>query len=95
DQLFATHTTVANYFGGSTTYDGSTGLWVAPSFRISSIATDGTLIQNDYSNVTAAFSAVDGSLQVLNQRISSGGSSPYLAVNSTAAAATAAGAEAL
>ncbi|WP_312709007.1 YadA-like family protein [Stenotrophomonas sp.] len=95
DQLFATHTTVANYFGGSTTYDGSTGLWVAPSFRISSIATDGTLIQNDYSNVTAAFSAVDGSLQVLNQRVSSGGSSPYLAVNSTAAAATAAGAEAL
>lgn len=95
DQLFSTHQTVASYFGGSTTYNGSTGLWTAPTFNISTIATDGTLTGNDYSNVTAAFSAVDGSLRVLNQRITNGGGSPYLAVNSTAAAATASGAEAL
>ncbi|MEN4956878.1 YadA-like family protein [Stenotrophomonas indicatrix] len=95
DQLFSTHQTVASYFGGSTVYNGSTGLWSAPTFNISTIATDGTITGNDYSNVTAAFSAVDGSLRVLNQRISSGGGSPYLAVNSTAAAATATGAEAL
>lgn len=97
DQLFSTHQTVASYFGGSTVYNGSTGLWTAPTFNISTIATDGTITGNDYSNVTAAFSAVDGSLRVLNQRISSGGGSgsPYLAVNSTAAAATATGAEAL
>lgn len=95
DQLFSTHQTVASYFGGSTVYNGSTGLWTAPTFSISTIATDGTITGNDYSNVTAAFSAVDGSLRVLNQRISSGGGSPYLAVNSTAAAATATGAEAL
>ncbi|HYQ21851.1 YadA-like family protein [Stenotrophomonas sp.] len=95
DQLFATHATLASYFGGNTTYDGSTSLWTAPSFSISSIATDGSITLNDYSNVTAAFSAVDGSLRTLNQRILNGSASPYLAVNSTAAAATAAGAEAV
>ncbi|AWH53686.1 hemagglutinin [Stenotrophomonas sp. ESTM1D_MKCIP4_1] len=95
DQLFATHTTLASYFGGSTTYDGSTSLWTAPSFSISSIATDGSLTLNDYSNVTAAFSAVDGSLRMLNQRILNGSSSPYLAVNSAAGAATATGTEAV
>jgi len=95
DQLFATHATIASYFGGSTVYNGATSLWTAPSFSISSIATDGSITLNDYSNVTAAFSAVDGSLRTLNQRITSGGSSPYLAVNSTAAAATASGTEAV
>ncbi|MDA4542476.1 hypothetical protein NY997_15885, partial [Escherichia coli] len=41
DQLFSTHQTVASYFGGSTVYNGSTGLWTAPTFNISTIATDG------------------------------------------------------
>lgn len=95
DQLFATHATIANYFGGSTTYDGATSQWTAPSFSISSIATDGSISLNDYSNVTAAFSAVDGSLRTLNQRILNGSASPYLAVNSAAAAATATGDEAV
>ncbi|WP_295568841.1 ESPR-type extended signal peptide-containing protein [uncultured Stenotrophomonas sp.] len=95
DQLFSTNSTVANYFGGSTAYNGTTNLWTAPTFSISSIATDGTFTSGDYNNVTAAFTAVDGSLKVLNQRISNGGGSAYLAVNSTAAAATAAGAEAV
>ncbi|KAA9000908.1 hemagglutinin [Stenotrophomonas cyclobalanopsidis] len=95
DQLFATHATIANYFGGSTTYDGATSQWTAPSFSISSIATDGSISLNDYSNVTAAFLAVDGSLRTLNQRILNGSASPYLAVNSAAAAATATGDEAV
>ncbi|HDS1224089.1 TPA: hemagglutinin, partial [Stenotrophomonas maltophilia] len=96
DQLFSTNSTIANYFGGTTTYNGTTNLWTAPKFSISSIATDGTFTSGDYNNVTAAFTAVDGSLKVLNQRITNGGGgSAYLAVNSTAAAATAAGAEAV
>ncbi|HEL4116634.1 TPA: hemagglutinin [Stenotrophomonas maltophilia] len=95
DQLFSTHSTIANYFGGTTAYNGTTNVWTAPKFSISSIATDGTFTSGDYNNVTAAFTAVDGSLKVLNQRITNGGGgSAYLAVNSTAAAATAAGAEA-
>ena len=96
DQLFSTHSTIANYFGGSTAFNGTTNVWTAPKFSISSIATDGTFTSGDYNNVTAAFTAVDGSLKVLNQRITNGGGgSAYLAVNSTAAAATAAGAEAV
>ncbi|TPD79838.1 hemagglutinin [Stenotrophomonas maltophilia] len=96
DQLFSTHSTIANYFGGTTAYNGTTNAWTAPTFSISSIATDGAFTSGDYNNVTAAFTAVDGSLKVLNQRITNGGGgSAYLAVNSTAAAATAAGAEAV
>ncbi|HFF3762529.1 TPA: YadA-like family protein, partial [Stenotrophomonas maltophilia] len=96
DQLFNTHSTIANYFGGSTAFNGTTNVWTAPKFSISSIATDGSFTSGDYNNVTAAFNAVDGSLKVLNQRITNGGGgSAYLAVNSTAAAATAAGAEAV
>ncbi|PTA78950.1 YadA family autotransporter adhesin, partial [Stenotrophomonas sp. Nf4] len=95
DQLFSTNSTVANYFGGDTAYNGTTNVWTAPKFSISTIATDGTFSTGDYNNVTAAFTAVDGSLRVLNQRITNGGTSAYLAVNSTAAAATAAGAEAV
>ncbi|HGM7314921.1 TPA: YadA-like family protein, partial [Stenotrophomonas maltophilia] len=96
DQLFSTNGTIANYFGGTTSYNGTTNVWTAPKFSISSIATDGTFTSGDYNNVTAAFTAVDGSLKVLNQRITNGGGgSAYLAVNSTAAAATAAGAEAV
>lgn len=96
DQLFNTNSTIANYFGGTTAYNGTTNVWTAPKFSISSIATDGTFTGGDYNNVTAAFTAVDGSLKVLNQRITNGGGgSAYLAVNSTAAAASAAGAEAV
>ncbi len=96
DQLFNTNSTIANYFGGTTAYNGTTNVWTAPKFSISSIATDGTFTSGDYNNVTAAFTAVDGSLKVLNQRITNGGGgSAYLAVNSTAAAATAAGTEAV
>ncbi|HGM7336628.1 TPA: ESPR-type extended signal peptide-containing protein, partial [Stenotrophomonas maltophilia] len=96
DQLFSTHSTIASYFGGNTAFNGTTNVWTAPKFSISSIATDGSFTSGDYNNVTAAFNAVDGSLKILNQRITNGGGgSAYLAVNSTAAAATAAGAEAV
>ncbi|KAF1016807.1 MAG: Autotransporter adhesin UpaG [Stenotrophomonas maltophilia] len=94
-QLFATHTTLASYFGGSTAFNG--GVWTPPSFRISSIATDGSLVTNDYHDVTVAFSAVEGSLLNLNTRIDNGGNggSPFLAVNSTKGAAVAGGSNAV
>lgn len=97
NQLFASNQTVANYFGGTTMYDGASNTWAAPTFRISSIATDGTVTGNDYGNVTVAFSAVDSSLLSLNQRIDNigGGASPFLAVNSAKAGASATGADAL
>ncbi|WP_349984350.1 YadA-like family protein [Stenotrophomonas sp. WHRI 8082] len=97
NQLFATHQTVANYFGGTTVYDGATNTWTAPTFRISSIATDGSVVGSDYGNVTVAFSAVDSSLQNINQRIDTigGGGSAFLAVNSSKSGATAAGTDAV
>ncbi|OBU70784.1 hemagglutinin [Stenotrophomonas maltophilia] len=97
DQLFTTNSTIASYFGGSTAFNGGTNAWTAPAFSISSFTASGGVSSSDYDTVTAAFSAVDGSLKVLNQRITNSGSSgsAYLAVNSTAAAATAAGAEAV
>lgn len=96
NQLSATNQTVANYFGGTTMYDGGSNIWTAPTFRISSIATDGTVTGNDYGNVTVAFSAVDSSLLNINQRIDTiAGGNPFLAVNSAKAGATASGVDAV
>ncbi len=96
NQLFQTNNALVGYFGGTTNFDGNTGIWTAPTFRISSIATDGSVIANDYSDVTVAFSAVDSSLTTLNTRIDQmqpGGNSQYVQINSTKAAATAGGAD--
>ncbi|MBJ7515074.1 MAG: YadA-like family protein, partial [Stenotrophomonas sp.] len=96
NQLSATNQTVANYFGGTTMYDGGSNIWTAPTFRVSSIATDGTVTGNDYGNVTVAFSAVDSSLLNINQRIDTiAGGNPFLAVNSAKAGATASGSDAV
>ncbi|WP_202905329.1 YadA family autotransporter adhesin, partial [Luteimonas abyssi] len=96
-QLFATHTTLAGFFGGTTGFDGDTGQWSAPVFSITSVALDGGVSATDYANVTDAFAAVDASLVNLNQRIDQGGGpgtgSPYVQVNSTQGAASAVGAE--
>ncbi|WMJ69486.1 YadA-like family protein [Stenotrophomonas sp. 24(2023)] len=96
-QLFATHTTLSSYFGGSTAFNSTTGVWTPPTFRISSIATDGSILTNDYHDVTVAFSAVEGSLLNLNTRIDNGGNggSPFLAVNSTKGPAVAGGSNAV
>ncbi|MEN5202875.1 YadA-like family protein [Stenotrophomonas sp. TWI700] len=98
NQLFQTNAALVGYFGGTTNFDGNTGIWTAPTFRISSIATNGSVIANDYSDVTAAFSAVDTSLTNLNTRIDQiqpGGTSQYVQVNSTKGAATAGGADSI
>lgn len=98
NQLFQTNAALVGYFGGTTNFDGNTGIWTAPTFRISSIATDGSVIANDYSDVTVAFSAVDASLTNLNTRIDQiqpGGNSQYVQVNSTKGAATAGGADSI
>lgn len=96
NQLHGGYQAVSSYFGGTTAFDGNTGSWSAPTFSISSIATDGSLSTGDYSNVTVAFSAVDASLRTLNQRIDNvQPGSAYLAVNSSKAGAIAAGQDAV
>ena len=96
-QLAAGYQTLSGFFGGTTAYDGATNTWTAPTFRLSSVAADGSVTFNDFGDVTGAFSAVDSSLLTINQRIDAigNGGSPYLSVNSTRNGATAAGAEAV
>ncbi|WP_411851172.1 YadA-like family protein [Stenotrophomonas sp. LGBM10] len=95
NQLFQTNNALVGYFGGTTNFDGNTGIWTAPTFRISTISTDGSVVSNDYSNVTVAFAAVDASLTTLNTRIDQiqpGAGSPYVQVNSLKRGAAASGA---
>ncbi|MEG2805917.1 YadA-like family protein, partial [Stenotrophomonas sp.] len=97
-QLFQTHNAIIGYFGGTTRFDPGTSIWTAPTFRISTIATDGSVLGNDYSNVTVAFAAVDDSLLTLNTRINQiqpGAGSPFVQVNSAKAAASASGANSI
>ncbi|MDG2524447.1 ESPR-type extended signal peptide-containing protein [Stenotrophomonas sp. HITSZ_GD] len=97
-QLYATNSQVANYFGGTTTYDSNTGTWTGPSFNITSVSTTGGTTRTTYNNVSSAFEAVDGSIVNINQRIDNlqdGAGSEYFSVNSTGAPAAATGAEAI
>lgn len=99
-QLFQTHSTLAAFFGGSTTFDGGTGLWTPPSFAISSFGISGSSNTDVYADVTSAFAAVDASLNTLNTRINQlprlpSTSSPYFQVNSTKAAANASGTDSI
>jgi autotransporter adhesin len=92
-QLAATNTAVANYFGGTANFDPTTGAWTAPTFTLTSIATDGSSTKSSYGNVTDAFSAVDGSIVNVNNRIDSINNAgiKYFHVNSTLADADASG----
>ncbi len=95
-QLAATNQAIVNYFGGSTAFDGGTSLWTAPTFNISSIAVDGSFTAGSYGDVTSAFTAVDGSLLTLNQRIETlQTGNRFFAVNSAKGAASATGTDAV
>ncbi len=98
NQLFQTNNALVGYFGGTTSFDPATNLWTAPTFSISSVGTDGSVLSNTYGNVTAAFAAVDSSLTNLNTRIDQiqpGAGSPFVQVNSAKAAASATGANSI
>jgi len=96
NQLAATHQSIVNYFGGSTAVDSVTGIWTGPSFRVSTIALDGSFTGSNYSDVTSAFTAVDGSLLTLNQRIETlQTGNRFFAVNSAKGAASATGTDAV
>ncbi|WP_208436331.1 hypothetical protein, partial [Bartonella phoceensis] len=67
-QLFETHKTVANYFGGSTQYEN--GQWKAPDFKVNEIGSDGDVTEKSHNNVTDAFSSVSSSFKSLHDEIS-------------------------
>lgn len=98
-QLHDGYLALAAFFGGDAAY--GSGGWVAPSFRVSRITSNGIVTLATYANMAGAFEAMDGSLVQLNRRISSlvpeakvpplGTDNDYLAVNSAAGGATATG----
>jgi autotransporter adhesin len=97
-QLFATNQSLATYMGGTTNYNPTTNTWTAPTFNITSVATDGSTTLGSYNNVTDAFGAVNGSLNNINTRINSISNSAgikYFQVNSTAADSQATGANSM
>ena len=97
-QLFATNQSLTTYMGGTTNYNPTTNTWTAPTFNITSVATDGSTTQGSYNNVTSAFDAVDGSVNNLNTRINNIDNSPaikYFQVNSTLASSQATGTNSL
>lgn len=100
-QLFQTHGILATYLGGSTAFDGGSGTWTPPSFAITSFALNGATSTASYADVTAAFAAVDASLNMLNTRIDlsqpSGpaANNPYVQVNSNKTAAIASGTDSI
>ncbi|PWK85843.1 YadA-like family protein [Fulvimonas soli] len=95
-QLFATNATLAQYLGGTTSFDPVTNTWTAPTFSITSVASDGSTSTSDYHSVSDAFGAVNGSVTNLNSRIDNidnGGGIKYFHANSALADASATGSD--
>ncbi|MEN3929463.1 YadA-like family protein [Microvirga sp. W0021] len=66
-QLFTTNQTVASYFGGGASFDGST--WTAPTYNIARIGVDGTTTTVAYNNVGDALGGVNSSISNVNTRV--------------------------
>ena len=98
DQLAATNAAVSSYLGGTTSFDGSSNVWVGPTFALTTVAADGSLSTSTFNDVTAAFNSVSQSLTNISNVPPGAPSttpSPYLDVNSSGAPALATGAEAI
>src|SRR5690606_26436443 len=54
DQLAATNAALSSYLGGTTSFDGSSNVWVGPTFALTTVAADGTLSTSTFNDVTAA-----------------------------------------
>ncbi|NII06995.1 YadA-like family protein [Luteibacter anthropi] len=95
-QLNATNQAVVTYLGGGTTVDAG-GNFTGPTYNVPVIGTDGTNTPGNAGSVGGALTTIGDSLGNVNTRISSlyTGGLKYVQVNSTAAAATATGAESI
>ncbi|KAF1006524.1 MAG: Autotransporter adhesin SadA [Luteibacter sp.] len=95
-QLFASNSAMVGFFGAGAAFDPATAVFTAPAFALRPVDASGNVSTASYGNVGAAFSSLDGSVNVLNARVNSlasGLNSPYLAVTSTQAPAQATGTE--
>jgi len=98
-QLATTNEALASAIGGTLQYNSTTGQWSSASFTVNSINASGGTNQQVLDNVTDALAVMDGSIVNVNKRIDNiqngGAGNAYFSVNSTKAAASATGQDAV
>jgi hypothetical protein len=98
-QLATTNEALASAIGGTLQYNSTTGQWSSASFTVNSINASGGTNQQVLNNVTDALAVMDGSIVNVNKRIDNiqngGAGNAYFSVNSTKAAASATGQDAV
>ncbi len=66
-QLFYMGTDIARYFGGKTSFEN--GVFVGPRYNLSIVSADGTVKQNEYTDVGSALTGLDANVKNVNSRL--------------------------
>ncbi|EJF96777.1 hypothetical protein ME9_00437, partial [Bartonella taylorii 8TBB] len=66
-QLFETNNKVATYLGGGASFN--EGSFTQPTYKLSSVSNDGTVTENSFNDVGAAFTGLDANIKNVNARI--------------------------
>ncbi|WP_208433784.1 Vomp family autotransporter [Bartonella taylorii] len=66
-QLFETNNKVATYLGGGASFN--EGAFTQPTYKLSSVSNDGTVTENSFNDVGAAFTGLDANIKNVNARI--------------------------
>ncbi|MGF7158374.1 autotransporter adhesin, partial [Bartonella heixiaziensis] len=67
-QIYSMSEMVGSYFGGGAGYN-KEGAWIAPTFKVKQIGSDGHITDETYQNVADAFSSVGNSFQSVHDEI--------------------------
>ncbi|WP_375636757.1 hypothetical protein, partial [Bartonella sp. MR90HLJMH] len=67
-QIYSMSEMVGSYFGGGAGYN-KEGAWIAPTFKVKQIGSDGHITDEAYQNVADAFSSVGNSFQSVHDEI--------------------------
>ncbi len=67
-QIYSMSEMVGSYFGGGAGYN-KEGAWIAPTFKVKQIGSDGHITDETYQNVADAFSSVGNSFQSVHNEI--------------------------
>ncbi|WP_409361445.1 Vomp family autotransporter [Bartonella heixiaziensis] len=67
-QIYSMSEMVGSYFGGGAGYNNE-GKWIAPTFKVKQIGSDGHITDETYQNVADAFSSVGNSFESVHNEI--------------------------